>query len=439
MMPAVDILHTWLQALGWMLVHSLWQCSILALLAALIISLTGQRAAFHYRVLLLAFIAFIIACVCTFVVYAGQATYSGVAAAGVLPGSNIGRAVAQHTFTSLISTYAPLLVCCWFPFCCYRLIKGLGGYLYVHRLCKQDVFGVSEEWNERFARLAQQMGITKTVRLLESAVMKVPVSMGFWKPVVLIPLGMLCALPPEQVEVVLRHELAHIRRNDYLVNLFQLVAEAVFFFNPGLLWLSRQLREKREFCCDDAALIGTHDNQPYLQALIYFSSLSLKAPDAAMGLRGQSGQLYRRITRILAGSTAVKSTPAMVWLYTGIVAVLLFAGVYISTGKQPVRNAKAAMVTEVPVTMDSAMLARLTGEFNTTYNNAHYVIGVAKSRITHLSINGQVIPPQQWQYYNNALAAAVLEFKTHLEKAKPIFPSSNQQPVQGSDLMQVKL
>jgi hypothetical protein len=301
------------------------------------------------------------------------------------------------------------------------------------------VFGVSEEWNERFTRLAMQMGVTKNVKLLESAPMQVPVSIGFLKPVVLVPLGMLCSLPWEQAEAVLRHELAHIRRHDYLVNLFQLAAEAVFFFNPGLLWLGRQLREKREYCCDDVVMTYTDDKAHYLQALVYFSSLSLKKSYVAMGLRGSSGQLYRRVSRMLSGGVPTRPVRAKAGVYAALCAVLLLAIIRVAMWKPRIHAVAATQVKEAPVKMDSATLAMLTGEFNTTYNNSHYLIGVAKSRITHLAVNGKIIPPKQWHYYNNAFAAIVLEFKKQIEKTESTVPFLNTQPMPNSRTAQKPL
>jgi len=446
MTTAVSIFNTWLHALGWMLVHSLWQGGVLALLAWVVIKLTVQRAAIHYRVLLWSFVVFIIACTCTFVGYASQAVHVAGAIVARLPAADAAGNYTQlqvpfliRSVTVFVSANAPLLVCCWFPFCCYRVVKCLGGYLHVQHLCRQQVLGVSEQWNERFTRLAVQMGVTKKVKLLESALMQVPVSIGFLKPVVLVPLGMLCSIPSEQAEAVLLHELAHIRRHDYLINLLQLAAEAVFFFNPGLLWLGRQLREKREYCCDDVVMAYTDDKAHYLQALVYFSSFTLNRSDVAMGLRGSSGQLYRRISRMLSCGVPVRPVRIKAVAFATMCAVLLFAIICVAMWKPRIHAAAAAQINEATVAMDSATLAMLTGEFNTTYNHSHYRIGVAKSRITHLAVNGKTVPPKQWQYYNNAFAAIVLEFKKQMEKNGSTVPFLNTQPMPDRSIAQKPL
>ena len=119
--------------------------------------------------------------------------------------------------------------------------------------------------------------------LLESAIVKVPVVIGLLKPVILLPLGLLSNLPPDQVEAVLLHELAHIRRKDYLVNLLQSFAEVVFFFNPALLWISSLMREERENCCDDVAISHIKNKKQFIHALVAFQEYAMHHPNEQRG------------------------------------------------------------------------------------------------------------------------------------------------------------
>lgn len=471
---AAIILPEWINALGWMLIHSLWQGSALALLTAVTLSLTRYKpASFHYRVLLLTFIAFIITCAGTFACYQFRHTYYQLPAIPLLPiqvTNNIAAPPVQH-YLPVLTGYIPLLVFCWFPFCCYRLAKNLAASLYARGLCNRHVFSAPDEWSERLTRLINQIQLHKKVSLLESALICTPVTLGFWKPVILMPLGMLCALPPEQIEAVLRHELAHIRRNDYLVNLFQLVTEAVFFFNPGLLWLSNQLREKREFCCDDIALLHTDNNKDYLLALVHFKAMELESTAVAIGFSAPASQLHKRVARIVNGNPMFTpvSLASISYAVTGI--LLLFTTMHISAGKQnaaagrrqqivsspvvnrqpivtsphirqqipdtrapapkqPVTSILKHQTEQAPIPMDSATLSMLTGEFNTVYQNVHYVIGVAKSRITHLAVDGETITQHNWHRYNNAFAGIVHEFTIHIENTERTHSSLNNYPTQ---------
>src|SRR6202012_743421 len=99
--------------------------------------------------------------------------------------------------------------------------------------------------------LARQMGIQRTVLLMESPLIDVPSVVGWFKPIVLVPIAFLSSMPPNQIEAILAHELAHVRRCDYFINLFQVMIETLLFYHPAVRWISCTIREERENCCDD--------------------------------------------------------------------------------------------------------------------------------------------------------------------------------------------
>ncbi|MEJ7678060.1 MAG: M56 family metallopeptidase [Segetibacter sp.] len=154
-------------------------------------------------------------------------------------------------------------------------------------------------WRNRILNLCKQLKIKKTVLLFESEIVKIPVVMWHLKPIIFIPVGLLINLTAGEVEAVLLHELAHIRRNDYLVNIIQVIAESIFFFNPALLWMSNLLREEREHCCDDIAVAHTKSKKRFIQALISFKESSSSNNSIAMAFPGSKNQLLRRVSRII--------------------------------------------------------------------------------------------------------------------------------------------
>jgi hypothetical protein len=145
--------------------------------------------------------------------------------------------------------------------------------------------------------LAQRIGITRVVRILESTVVKTPMMAGVLKPVILLPLGMLAQLPPQEMEAILLHELAHIRRKDYLTNLLQCLAEILFFFNPAVLWISSLIREERENCCDDIAVGQVRDKRDLVSALVSFQEYNYL--HGALTFAGTKNHLLRRVKRIV--------------------------------------------------------------------------------------------------------------------------------------------
>src|SRR5207244_9004560 len=122
-------------------------------------------------------------------------------------------------------------------------------------------------WQERLRGLANRLRLMRPVILLESCLAEVPSVVGLWRPVILMPLGVLASLPAEQVEAILLHELAHIRRWDYLVNLAQTAVEGLLFYHPAVWWVSAAVRAERENCCDDVVVEMACDRHGYAAAL----------------------------------------------------------------------------------------------------------------------------------------------------------------------------
>jgi uncharacterized protein (TIGR03435 family) len=173
------------------------------------------------------------------------------------------------------------------------------------------------EWQQVLGRLAARVGLCRPVRLLVSALVQVPTVVGWLRPVVLVPVGALSGLPPEHLEALLAHELAHIRRHDYLVNILQSVAEALLFYHPAVWWVSGHLRFERELCCDDVAVSVTGDALTYARALAEWESCRPDRLQAALAVNG--GSLAGRIARLLGHSRP----PAHTGLGSGVVAVAI--------------------------------------------------------------------------------------------------------------------
>jgi len=175
---------------------------------------------------------------------------------------------------------------------------------------------------ERFRLLLERMQVGVPVRLLESALVEVPTLIGWLQPAILVPASVFLGLTPDQLEAILAHELAHVRRYDYLINLFQTMIETILFYNPAVWWISRKLREERENCCDDMALEVLRDR------LVYVSALAQLEQGRAMplALTASGGSLLQRIRRIVGTKEQKVSA-----LPLGIVVLILIVVIGIST------------------------------------------------------------------------------------------------------------
>jgi hypothetical protein len=182
---------------------------------------------------------------------------------------------------------------------------------------------LSAAWQRRLGELCRMAGVRSIVRAGETAVVVVPLVVGWLKPVILLPLGVLAQLPAEQVEAILLHELAHIRRHDFLVNLLQSVVETLFFYHPAVRSISRRIREERELVCDDLSVEWCRNPVVYAEALTTFEEF--RRQSLALAATGE-GDLLARVRRIVLGVEPRQHTASLI-----AVAGFLGTGIYLAS------------------------------------------------------------------------------------------------------------
>ena len=191
----------------------------------------------------------------------------------------------------------PWVVAVWIAGALAFWLRLLGGWISAERLRSRLVRPAPPEWQQALDGLKTRIRVSRPVRLLVSSLVQAPAVVGWLRPIVLVPVGALAGLPPEQVEALLLHELAHIRRHDYLVNILQSVVEALLFYHPAVWWVSGHIRAERELCCDDAVIAVNRDAVTYARALSELASASPAHFNAVMAATG--GSLVHRIARLL--------------------------------------------------------------------------------------------------------------------------------------------
>lgn len=321
-----------LKAISWTLVHSLWQGLIAALLAGLAIFFTQKsKAALRYNLLTGIFLLFLLASGFTF--YSQMQRETSVSATINLPLADVTFAQTDspkamlHTISDFLNAHSIWIVTIWLMVLLIKIMGMANGIGQVYRLRNYRTLPPPDYWTNRIVELAAQIGLRQPVQLLESALVKVPSVTGMFKPMILVPIGMLAGLPHDQAEAILLHELAHIRRKDYGINLLQKIAEMMFFFNPGLLWLSMLIREERENCCDDMAIGITENKAKFVHALVAFEEYQMKSSTLSLGFAGRKNHLLSRATRIIHNSNkslnAIEKTLLSVSLL--VIAVIMIA------------------------------------------------------------------------------------------------------------------
>ena len=163
---------------------------------------------------------------------------------------------------------------------------------------------------ETVLRLAERVGVSRSVRVLVSGLADSPSVVGWLRPVILVPAASFLNLNAAQLEAVLVHELAHIRRHDYLANLLQTVAETVLFYQPAVWWVSSRIRTERELCCDDVAVEVCGDSVGYARALTLLERARLAGPELA--LSSAAGPVLHRVRRLTGATQPAPRVPAAV-------------------------------------------------------------------------------------------------------------------------------
>src|SRR5436190_11794211 len=357
---------TMMQALCWTLLHSLWQGLVLAIIAAFIITVTRRSSPeLRYNLLTGLFILFIAATGFTFMQEVSGAQKSETEKNWVTPSTEPGSKTANiydNTITSAtdqpgyfermvqyFNEHASLIVVIWFILFSAKLVRMLSNIGYVQRIRHYKVTDPAVYWRQRLIELASDLQMKRPILLLESAIIKVPMVAGLLKPVILIPLGLLANLPHDQVEAVLLHELAHIRRKDYLVNLLQSLAEVVFFFNPAILWISSLMREERESCCDDVAIGRIKNKKQFIHALVAFQEYAMHKSNksTAIAFAGRKNYLLNRVRRIIYNENKKLNAMEKGFFIFSIVAIGLVS--FVSVKQSPVQI-KQLVTDALPVT-----------------------------------------------------------------------------------------
>ena len=326
---------TAMQSLGWALLHFLWQGTALAALAAAAMALC-RRASARYVLGVIALALMLLAPLATFF-YAQQ--HSGVAdaakssplaaaawstargrdaASGAIQRVSIGQSSRTPSLDAL-----PWLVEAWLLGVAFFSLRSAGGFFLLERERRRQSSVVSPRVLEICYRLQDRIGLNRAIAYCECAWLQAPAVIGWFRPVVFLPVTALTGLSEEQLEVVIAHELAHIQRLDPFVNVFQVCVETLLFYHPAVWWLNRRIRAEREHCCDDMAVALCGNAVEYARALTLMEEWR-SAPVFAMA--ANRGPLTERIVRVLglktlgAGMRGIGLTGSILCLIAALIA-----------------------------------------------------------------------------------------------------------------------
>ena len=338
--------HPLVNALGWSLLHFVWQGALIGVVAYLVLRVMRPAlASTRYLFAVVTLAALLVAPIATFVSFVSET--SNLPAIGPIRGSGASSAMVtgsifaeaaanpsaarqlippgpsfpmKDVVTPLAPVWLPLVTAGWLAGVSILSLRMLGGWVLTRLLARRAVAAVSPLVEAAAREIAHRLELQRGVAVLESAAVSVPTLIGWVRPVVLLPAAALAGLTPMQLEAVLAHELAHVRRHDYLINLLQHLVETLLFYHPAVWWISAEIRAERENCCDDLAVAVCGDRLVYVSALAELTSIERRA----FALAATDGSLLTRIRRILGRPTVARRELPPSW---GILAlVVLLAG-----------------------------------------------------------------------------------------------------------------
>jgi TonB family protein len=351
-------------ALGWTLVHFCWEGAAVAVLLWCALGLLERREArVRYAAAL---------CALGLMVAAPVATFAHIAAAeyrlrallqgpvfdidgGIVVQVGAGDVVVPWTVRAGVALdhacekTMPWLLLAWMAGVVLFVARLNLGLVVARRMRLVATEPAAEELIELFERLRRRIGVRRAVNLMQSAVVQVPTVIGWFRPVVLVPVSCLMGLSLVQIEAILAHELAHVRRHDYLVSVAQSVVEALLFYHPAVWWVSKQVRRERECCCDDVAVRMSGDRLAYARALSSLEEYRAGLPAMVLGANG--GVLTMRIRRLLGlKESAAGSRGAAIAL---LAAMVVATGMYVGSVARAERAAAHGSSAQLASTQGS--------------------------------------------------------------------------------------
>jgi beta-lactamase regulating signal transducer with metallopeptidase domain len=363
-------------ALGWTLLHFCWQGTLLGILYAVADRMTRRAATrVRYGIALLTLILMPIAAIATFAEQ--QRLVAPLGETGqLITASQLG---SMHTaIVTQIKFAAPLVEESeiWIAWNADRLlpwidglwlggvfllaIRSFGGWVRLERIRREATIPVPPEVRSNFLRMKQRLNVGHTAVLYLSAQVISPLAMGVWRTAVILPAAAVMQLTPEQIEAVFAHELAHIRRWDYLCNLMQVAVECLLFFHPAVWWISRRTRDLREICCDETATRSCVDPIVYAETLLRLEEQRVDTSRLVTAFQGRGGFLLNRVRQVLGEKIIMENKPAsgMRLAIASAVIMALLIGPRVAEGlRSSINNYVASTGTVAKVSQSQAPAA----------------------------------------------------------------------------------
>ncbi|MBC8233059.1 HEAT repeat domain-containing protein [bacterium] len=395
--------HPLTDALGWGLLHFIWQGVVVTgLLAGTMFILEEHTTNLRYSVALVTLLLMpALLAATTWHIWTSSrevVVYSPMVSPGEFPA---GRETAESLSTDLLEKsiitkpsrlvmtanqlefLLPWFVFAWLIGVLFFFLQFVFRWRHVQQLKQQGITSVVAHWQGRLEHLCEKMKVTRPTCLLESSLVQVPTVIGWLRPAILLSTNSLTRLTSCQLEAILSHELAHIRRYDYLFNILQTVVGTLLFYHPAVWWISNRIRIEREHCCDDLAVKVFGDTLTYARALTELEQLRHSPSQLVVGAKG--GSLLHRIRRLINATATQPDYPVRRLVGVFVILTIFTAGVAAHLSGIPITMARRFTIppkreTAMPEQNISTLIEILRSESETKRVQAAYALSQIKDK-----------------------------------------------------------
>ncbi|WP_372751559.1 M56 family metallopeptidase [Labilibaculum sp.] len=328
-------LYDWSKTIGWTLFHSTWQVTVIGVIIWLIFRfISKDNARIRYALSGLGLVIICIAFTITFYHYLPKETNKALVDLGqqiqLTDFEQFEESFFSHLWiqvSSRIENSFPILVNIWIIGMFFLSINLILKYINTQKLKTHLTFPLRSEYKEITDRIITKYQLKQNIIFKESGFLEIPSVIGYFKPFVILPISILSGIPKNQLEIIIAHELAHIRRHDYLLQFIQGIIELVFFYHPVVWWLSSVVNAEREHICDDLAVTVCGESLTLIKALNNMEAIRKKQYKMVLGFSGKKGKVLGRINRILRPKVTIN--PRRERFMLSGVFTLLFIGLFL--------------------------------------------------------------------------------------------------------------
>jgi beta-lactamase regulating signal transducer with metallopeptidase domain len=450
-------------AFGITVMKSLWIGAIVSVLAAILFSFTRKSAHARYIIAALALATIFISTVIVFVSTSNgshpaygynplisdaggvQQTSEYLHPGRLSEGFNVRTLIRELSAGAerLFIDHSEWIVLLWLIGVVILGVKFTGGYIYASRFSTRSTTDLPAIWAARIGKIAGKINLQKKIRTVKSLKVKVPMVTGWLRPVLILPASLLSGIPADQLEAIIAHELAHIKRNDYLVNIIQSLVEIIMFYNPAIWWLSKILRRERENCCDDIALEAGTKSVVYAKALASMQAISLSPPSPAVAIKRNNNHLINRIKRITAMKRNNNNTKEKLIALSSVAimlsALIALTGSGIKTDSLTRQIAGNDFAVSTPA--DGKSIIEYPGSSDMTQDTvrkqqSHTVITtwtdpadnkekevnmrINEGQLIELIIDGEIIPQEDYPLYQDLIDDTMADYEKAMKELEDL-------------------